>query len=130
MRLLYVCSLMVLVLVAACSPAASGADITDLPPGDAERGARLFTEAVDGAPPCSTCHTLDGTAQTGPSLDDYATVAGERVEGQSAEEYTHTSIIRPAAHVVPGHSNSMFNQYGRHLTPQQIADLIAYLLTL
>ena len=115
--------------LAACSPSTTVAG-DPLPSGDAERGAALFTESVGGAPACSTCHTLDGTTRVGPSLQGYADRAGTRVAGQSAEDYTHISIIRPAAYIVDGYGNSMYIQYEQRLASQQIADLVAYLLTL
>ena len=125
--------LLIVAILAACSPAAAGTNgLPDdtLPAGDAQRGAALFTQSVDGAPSCTTCHTLDGTTRVGPSLEGYSAVAGERVEGLSAEAYTQTSITRPAAYIVDGFGNSMYPQYANRLDPQQVADLVAYLLTL
>jgi cytochrome c oxidase subunit 2 len=116
-------------LMAACSSGSTDS-AASLPPGDATRGADLFTQAVGGAPACSTCHTLDGTTLVGPGLEGYAETATTRVEGASALDYTYGSIVRPAAHIVSGFGNTMYNQYAQRLTPQQTADLIAYLLTL
>ena len=127
MRIIYL--FVLLIALAACSPTPSGT-AEPLPPGDAARGAELFTQAVGGAPACSTCHTLDGTALVGPSLQGFGAVAATRVEGQSAEDYTHESIMRPPAYLVSGFSNLMYNQYNQRLSSQQVADLIAYLLTL
>src|SRR5690606_10159088 len=101
-----------------------------LPPGDAANGEALFTQAISGAPACSTCHSLDGSALVGPTLQGYAEIAAARVEGESAQDYTYTSIVQPAAHVVNGFPNAMYNQYGQRLSAQQLSDLIAYLLTL
>lgn len=128
MRFAPMCALVLLVL-AACAPN-TATPIEDLPPGDAARGAQLFTQSVNGAPACSTCHTLNGDTLVGPSLQGYSAAASTRIEGNSAEAYTYTSIVQPAAHVVSGFPNAMYNQYTRHLTLQEIADLIAYLLTL
>lgn len=129
MRIIYL--LTTLLLLAACSTSSGGGGTEEpLQPGDAARGAELFTESVGGAPACSTCHTVDGSTLVGPSMQGYGAVAGTRVEGQSAEEYTHTSIIQPPSFIVSGFSNVMFGQYGQRLSPQQIADLTAYLLTL
>jgi cytochrome c oxidase subunit 2 len=119
----------VALLLAACNPA-QGGSAKDLPAGDASRGAQLFTQSINGAPACSTCHTLDGTALIGPSLRGYKAAAPTRISNTSAEDYTYSSIVRPAAHVVSGFVNTMYNQYAQRLTPQQIADLLAYLLTL
>jgi cytochrome c2 len=129
MRIILLCTL-ILSLIIACSPPSSAASADSLPPGDADNGAALFTESIGGAPACSTCHTLDEIKLVGPGLQGYAERAIIRVEGVSAEDYTYASIVRPAAHVVEGFVNTMYPQYEQHLTSQQIADLIAYLLTL
>lgn len=119
----------VVLMLSACS--AANADVNEsLAPGDVARGAELFTEGIGGAPACSTCHTLDGTITVGPSLQGYAAVAPTRIEGMSAAEYTHASIVRPASYIVSGFGNTMYNQFQQRLTPQNIADLVAYLLTL
>ncbi len=101
-----------------------------LPPGDATHGAELFTQSVNGAPPCSTCHQTDDTTIVGPGMKGFGARAGSRVEGESAEQYVQESIIHPASFVVSGFPNAMYNQYGSQLSPQDIADLTAYLLTL
>lgn len=127
-KFLMLMGIMSFFLLAACS----GDDVAvdELPAGDAARGEHLFAQSVDGAPACSSCHTLDGTSGAGPSLQGYATVAAGRQSNTSAESYTFTSIVRPAAHIVSGYGNIMYSQYERRLSAQQIADLIAYLLTL
>lgn len=106
------------------------ADLSQLPEGDAARGQTLFNEQIGGAPACATCHRLDGTVLVGPSLQGYSAVAATRVEGMDAQAYTHASIVRPAEYIVSGFNNVMFGQYAQRLTPAQLADLIAYLLTL
>jgi mono/diheme cytochrome c family protein len=100
-----------------------------LPKGDADNGKVLFAESVNGAPSCTTCHTLDGSVVVGPSLQGYAQRAATRTD-LSAEAYTLQSITQPAVHIVEGFPNAMFGQYGQKLSAQQQADLIAYLLTL
>ena len=128
MKVLLIC--VCLILFAACS-AAPEMSFADLPSGDAGRGAALFAEGAGGAPACATCHTLDGTTLAGPSLQNYASIAPVADAGApSLEDYTYTSIVQPSAHVVTGFGNTMYNQYERQLSPQQVADLIAYLLTL
>lgn len=126
----YICIFVLFAVLTACSSVPAADAVENLPPGDAERGAVLFAESIGGAPACSTCHTLDSTTVVGPSFADYAATAPTRVEGVTAEAYTYTSIIHPAAHIVSGFGNIMYQQYEQRLTPQQIADLIAYLLTL
>ena len=126
----FVLSCILVVLIAACSKNNSDAGFADLPDGDATRGDALFSETINGSPSCSTCHRLDDVTQVGPGLADYAARAEGQVDGQSAAEYSYESITRPAKHLVSGFSNVMYNQYDENLTPQQIADLVAYLLTL
>lgn len=127
MRFRYILFVLALAL-AACSGAVSSA--ADLPVGNPETGAQLFTESIGGAPACATCHTLDGSALTGPSLLGYAERAATRSDEMSAEEYTHASIAQPSASIVSGFGNAMYNQYEQRLSAQQLADLISYLLTL
>ena len=127
MRIFAVAALFALFL-AACAPTPAVSE--PLPEGDAARGAQLFTESVDSAPACSTCHTTDGTTLVGPSFQGFPERAGTRVEGLSAEDYARTSILQPATYLVSGFSNTMYSQYSQHLSSQDIADLIAYLLTL
>jgi len=109
--------------------ASNAGSFTDLPAGDAERGAMLYTENINGAPNCASCHSLEGERLVGPSFAGYSTVADSRVERQSAEEYTYDAIVRPAIHIVDGYSNLMYSEYGSKLAEQELADLIAFLLT-
>ena len=114
--------------LAGCSSTPDTAD--NLPTGDAARGAALFTQSINGAPPCTQCHTLDDSTLIGPSLHGFASRGGARLDGVSAREYAFRSITRPASYLVSGFGNLMYNQYAQRLSTQQIADLIAYLLTL
>lgn len=120
----------VALFLAACAPEDPPYQLDDLLAGDAQRGATLFEQSVGGAPACISCHTLDGGASAGPSLDGYGTVAATRVKGQSAAAYTFYSILRPAKHIVRGYSNVMPADYAGKLSAQDVADLIAYLLSL
>lgn len=118
------------VVVTACQKAPPKVGFDDLPTGDAERGAGLFSRALADTPSCASCHRLDGQDDIGPSLRGYANRAGQRVRGQSAAEYTYTSIVRPSRYLVTGFSNVMFQDYGQELEAQDLSDLIAYLLAL
>lgn len=123
--------LFIALVVTACSGAQPPANFSDLPVGDAARGAPLFSQSINGAPECSSCHTLDGTVLVGPSLENYAAIAPVTEAGASSlAEYTFTSIIQPGAYIVSGFGNTMYAQYQRLLSPQDLADVIAYLLTL
>jgi cytochrome c2 len=81
---------------------------------------------------CNSCHEYQrGVSQTGPSLKGVGTRAETRIEGVSAAEYIRQSIINPNAYVVKGFSaNVMPATFARLLTPTQIDDLVAFLLTL
>jgi cytochrome c len=86
-----------------------------------------------GAVMCSTCHNVDPGSGTlvGPSLSGVATRAETRVAGLSAAQYLRTSIVAPNSYVVEGFVPGLMTQtFEAALTPEQIEDLVAYLLTL
>ena len=129
MKFLLICALIALMMTACAAP--PPASFAALPAGDAERGAALFNEGANGAPACTTCHTLDGTVLVGPSLQNFPTIAPVADAGApSLAEYAFNSITQPGTFVVSGFGNTMYAQYARQLSSQQMADLIAYLLTL
>lgn len=108
--------------------------------GDAARGEALFKEAtIGGAPGCASCHSLQpGQTLVGPSLAHVATEAEQIIKSsdykgkaKTVEEYLRESIVDPNAYVVKGFSpNVMYQNYGKDLSAQQIADLVAFLKTL
>ena len=129
-RLPLLLTIFVLSILAACTPSSEvTVNFSDLPEsGDAERGAVLFADTETLSPTCISCHNIDQTAS--PTLADYSVaVAASRVEGQSAREYTFDSIVDPAKHIVEGYGNAMPNKYSEQLTPQDLADMITYLLS-
>ncbi len=118
--------------LAACGSPAPAENQTQ---GDAARGEALFAQTTlgsNGAPGCVTCHSLEaGVMLVGPSLADVGLRAETAVSGQSASEYLHTSIVDPNAHVADGFvAGVMYQNYGQDLSEQEIADLVAYMLTL
>jgi len=118
-------------ILAACNadePSSIGYDAIPAQ-GDPENGAILYTQATNGTPACNACHIEDATAA--PYITDgYAELAASRVAEEDAREYTFWAITEPQRHIVEGYGNAMYNQYDENLTPQQIADLIAYMLSL
>jgi len=126
--------IIILLGLTACQDDSKEASFTtaDLPAErDAAAGQELFENGDGDAPACKACHSVDGDdGATGPSLRGFANEAGERVDNETAEEYALNSIIAPGKYVVDGYRNNMFSQYDDKLAKQQIADLIAYLLTL
>ncbi|MCS6825694.1 MAG: c-type cytochrome [Caldilinea sp.] len=81
---------------------------------------------------CIACHSLQAMqTMVGPSWHNLGAVAATRVEGQSAEAYLYASIVEPNVHLVDGfQAGLMPATYQDMLTAEQIADIIAYLLTL
>jgi len=85
------------------------------------QGEQLFTTA------CAGCH--GATNGAGPALTGMGERAAERVEGLSAAEYVHESIVEPGAFVVEGFSNIMPAIYGTQYSEEQLDALVAYILT-
>ncbi len=106
------------------------------PAGDPVRGEQLYNlptlGAAGSAPGCAACHSpLEGTVIVGPSHFGVGTAAASRVPGLSAEEYLRQSIIEPNAFIVDGFvADIMYQQFAEQLSEEDIADLVAYLLTL
>jgi hypothetical protein len=123
-------TLFIITLLMACSPDELGFSYGDLPPGDPARGAELYAQPIDNSASCLSCHPIDGGQSAGPSLQGYGAAAEQRVKQQSAAEYTFYSILRPSKHITQGYSNVMPSDYAKKLSRQELADLIAYLLTL
>jgi cytochrome c553 len=110
-----------------------------LQPPDPARGAEIFQATVQGErgeqPPCSRCHAVekDKPSPSGLGTNFYAIGgrAGSTVPGQDAETYLRVSIVDPDAHLAGGFQDGlMYRGYGKALSEQQIADLVAYMLTL
>ncbi|MEK6255942.1 MAG: cytochrome c [Chloroflexota bacterium] len=92
------------------------------------RGRALFAQL-----PCTACHAVTGTSSGigGPSLDGVATRAANSVDGLSAEEYLRQSILDPSAYVVEDYLDGLMPaNFADLLSPEQLEDLIAFLLTL
>jgi cytochrome c2 len=128
MKQILLMSLLSLLILAACG-ATPKVDVSSLPAGDPVRGESIFSESINGAPACSSCHLLSEETQVGPGMSGFAEQAATRVEGQAAAEYTLTSILSPSRYIVNGFGNLMYVGYSSKLDEQQLADLIAYLLT-
>lgn len=132
------CFALALVLLGALLSAGCSADAPRIPfdsldfaLADAGSGEKLFNQSNKEAPACAACHSISGESSgIGNSLAGIAAVAAERVAGQSAEEYLYWSILRPGQRLAAGYANIMYADYEDSLEAADIADLIAYLLTL
>mgnify|MGYP001589759576 CR=1 FL=1 len=110
--------------------------------GDPEAGERVYKSLTLGradAPGCVTCHSLKpGEVKVGPSHAGVATRSGEVIlrpeyagSATSAEEYLRESILQPDAYVEAGFAPGvMYQAYSSTLTDGEVADLVAFLLTL
>jgi mono/diheme cytochrome c family protein len=98
--------------------------------GDVDAGKTLFNTGGTSQIPCATCHSIDGVATVGPSLQGIAAHAGERIEGVSAEDYLRQSITQPSVYLVPGYNDVMYKDYAVHFSEEEIDNLVAYLMTL
>jgi mono/diheme cytochrome c family protein len=123
----------------------AGTDITvELPTGDIKNGEKLAK-----AKACTACHIDSNTgpawlasmASDGKGVGTYAIeryLAGDyKGQANSPELYLFESIVNPNAYIVPDQPTYANNgtsimppTYGAQLTRQDVADLIAYLLTL
>lgn len=103
--------------------------------GNEELGKELFSKVLLGdrmAPGCITCHSLElNKTLVGPSLARIGTKARTKQNGLSASDFIIESIINPDAVIANGfEAGIMYQDYRNDLTEQQIADLVAYLLSL
>jgi nitric oxide reductase subunit C len=110
--------------------------------GNAEAGKALFAQPIiNGNAGCATCHSLEpGKVIVGPSMAGIGTRAATTVPGQAAEQYIRTSIVKTNEFLAKGcnagdpnaecAANLMPQDWEQKLTPDQINDLVAYLLTL
>lgn len=109
--------------LAACS-SMSGNPVPTLTPLEQE-GQAVYTLR------CAQCHALTpGTVVIGPSLAGVATRAASRVSGYDSQTYLETSILIPEDYLVDGFANTMPTNFGKELTSEEFAALVAYLMTL
>ena len=111
---------------ATLSPEALQTELSALPPGNAGAGKALFS-----AVGCVACHSLEaGVRVVGPSLSGVATRAGMRKAGYSAQLYLYESITQPNTYLVEGFPGGVMPQdFKTRLKPQDLSDLIAFLMT-
>jgi mono/diheme cytochrome c family protein len=93
---------------------------TEQPPGSAAAGRAVFTSAG-----CGGCHTFapaGASGSVGPDLD-------EALQGKDAE-FIRQSIVDPNAEITQGFSAGVMPQnFGQELSPQQLDNLVAFLMS-
>lgn len=126
---------------AATEETASGGDLAAaVAAADPANGQVVFTtphETANGTWACAQCHSItpDEMRIIGPGLYKLSERAGSRVPGEDALTYIHESIVNPDAFIVPDEAQPyppglMPHNWEEVLTPQELNDLIAYLMTL
>ena len=101
-------------------------EFASLPGGNPEAGNAAF--AAKG---CSGCHALEaGVKIVGPSLKGVVGETEKRRAGYPPEIYFYESVTRPSAFIVPGFQDGLMpKNFKETLTPQELADVIAFLMT-
>lgn len=115
--------------LAACGEPA--VDPADIPGSGLERGTALFALNLLGdRPGCITCHSQrPGEVLIGPAVPEMAAAATEQETGLDAEAYLRQSILEPDAHLAPGFNPGAMPAYGDTLRPEDVDDLVAYILS-
>lgn len=115
-----------------------GTDITvNLPEGDPANGEAL----ANGILGCAGCHILSATgpawlpAGSEPGIGQRAATRfnedGYTGTATTAEQYLFESVVLPNIFIEEGYDpNIMPNNFGNRLSPQDMADLIAYMISL
>ena len=109
-------------------------EVARLPAGNQNRGKELFAKKYG----CVSCHghpNLEGSNAVGPHLATIAGVAVNRAPNQTAAQYLYQSILNPDAIVIESRRQlldqpSAMPPFRELLTKHEMADLVAYLLTL
>jgi cytochrome c2 len=120
---------------AAATPTAPSAPqpVASTGQGVPANGEKLFT-----AQGCAACHSFkEGERIVGPSLYHIGQTAAQRIKAPdyrgkaaSADAYIRESIVDPSLYVVPGFpAGVMVQDFAKKLTPQEIDDLVAFLMT-
>jgi nitric oxide reductase subunit C len=126
-------------------PGAAGA-LGAPPPQAASKDPVEVGRAVYNATPpgCAACHSIaPGVNIVGPTLSGMPATAAARIaspdykgKAKDAAAYIRESIVEPNAHVLTGPTYAaggrslMPDDYSKTLTPEQVDQIVAYLLTL
>jgi mono/diheme cytochrome c family protein len=116
------------------APAEGAATEGDTAPIAARPPEQLFRNLPDGVG-CEACHNLTEVENAstrgliGPNLGNLHENAPNRVPGEDAATYVHTSIVTPDAHVVASYpAGVMPKDFANRMTPEELDALVAWLL--
>lgn len=102
--------------------------------GDPAHGQFIFDNGLNGAPACINCHGVNAVGKVGfalgPGLRGIADTGAERIADFSAPLYIEDSIRYPNDFITSGFRGIMYANFAHDYSNQEIADLIAYLMTL
>jgi mono/diheme cytochrome c family protein len=97
--------------------------VAELPAGNADGGL-----AVYNGKGCSGCHSLEDKRLVGPTFKGVYTTAATRMPNLGPKEYLYKSIVAPNSYLVDSYQgNLMPATYAQTLTPQEMADVLAWL---
>lgn len=108
------------------SPTTTAPEVVD--PEAVARG-----EAAVNSAGCLLCHSMDGTASTGPTFKGLAGASRPLESGEfvtADDAYLINSIIDPSSQIVEGFPDLMPKGFADTLTPQQIDDIVEYIKSL
>ena len=106
-------------------------DSLDFDLADAGSGQKLYNQSNNEAPACSACHSLDGRAAESAIRSTAWQMSRRRASRDSPRRNTSTGASCARVGTWSrGFSNIMYADYEEGLEAADIADLIAYLLTL
>jgi cytochrome c2 len=111
-------------------------DVAELPEGDPATGETHYNTTFA----CASCHgdpTVEGSNAIGPWLGSIAVEGADRIEGTDSNQYIYESILHPNDFIAPICANDapciepsvMPGDFGTRMSQQDMADVIAYLLS-
>lgn len=109
--------------------------VASLPEGDAAAGETHYNLTYG----CAACHgdlNEAGSNAVGPWAGDFKDVGATRIDGYTSADYLYESILHPSDFISPdcpsgpcaGPPSAMPANFGQRMTPQDMADVMAYLL--
>jgi mono/diheme cytochrome c family protein len=99
--------------------------------GDVAAGKSIFNTA--SPTPCSSCHTFTAagaSGSVGPNLDTAPATDAAADGNMALAAFIKQSIVDPSAYIATGYTDGIMPKtFGTSLTPAQIDDLVAFILS-